>query len=45
MDVQYEKNYVKPTDPNFVYDKRMSFTKAAADDKAGSDSWDEDEDF
>jgi len=32
---------VKPTDPNFVYDKRKEFRPASD----GDDSWDEDNDF
>lgn len=25
MDILYEKNFIKPNDPKFVYDKRMKF--------------------
>ena len=41
MDKKYEQNFVKPTDPNFVYDKRKEFKPPAT----GDDSWDEDADF
>ncbi|CDW80508.1 UNKNOWN [Stylonychia lemnae] len=40
MDKKYEQNFVKPTDPTFVYDKRKDFKPPAS----GDDSWDE-EDF
>lgn len=29
MDEQYNKNFVKPNDPNFVYDKRINFKQPA----------------
>jgi hypothetical protein len=39
MDKVYEKNFVKPTDPNFIYDKRVEFkaSKGKIDE-----SWDDD---
>lgn len=41
MDKTFDKNYVKPTDPNFVYDKRKEFK--VVESYKDSDSWDEDE--
>lgn len=41
MDRIYEKNFVKPGDPNFVYDKRKQFQMPK---NAGlEDSWEEEE--
>ena len=41
MDKIYEKNFVKPGDPNFVYDKRKQFQMPK---NAGlEDSWEEEE--
>jgi len=37
MDQEFQKRQVKPTDPGFVYDKRMEFQRA----EEGDDSWDE----
>lgn len=43
MEKTYEKNQVKPTDPNFVYDKRKQFTKINNDN--ADDSWDENDEY
>jgi hypothetical protein len=37
MDKVYEKNSVKPNDPNFVYDKRIQFKEPAKVEE----SWEE----
>jgi CEP19-like protein len=39
MDKQYEKNFVKPNDPNFVYDKRIEFKQPVNVEE----SWEEEE--
>lgn len=40
MDKHYEKNFIKPTDKNFEYDKRVDFSKVQRVDE----SWDVDGD-
>ena len=40
MDVLFEKNFIKPNDPKFVYDKRKEFKSTAVVDE----SWDDDDD-
>ena len=37
MDQLYEKNFIKPNDPNFVYDKRIQFE--TPDEVPLEDSW------
>jgi hypothetical protein len=37
MDKVYEQHFVKPTDPTFVYDKRVEFKHASSDVE---ESWD-----
>lgn len=39
MDQTYERNFVKPNDPNFVYDKRIQFKQASPDEV--EESWEE----
>ena len=39
MDKKFDLNFVKPTDPNFVYDKRKEFKPSQVEDE--DDSWDE----
>ena len=41
MDKVFNAKLVKPTDPGFVYDKRIDFAQSGDLDN----SWDEDEDF
>eukprot|EP00347_Sterkiella_histriomuscorum_P023215 403335509 len=46
MDKKFDKNFVPPTDPNFVYDKRKEFKPSTTKiSGGGDDSWDEDNDF
>lgn len=37
MDIQYEKNFIKPTDPNYVYDKKVDFSN----DNLETNEWDD----
>ena len=39
MDKMFDKNFVKPNDPNFVYDKRMHFKPPAKVDVEDSWEW------
>ena len=39
MDKVFDKNFVKPNDPNFVYDKRMQFKPPAKVDVEDSWEW------
>lgn len=39
MDMKFDVNYVKPDDPNFVYDKVVDFSQQKKDTQ---NSWDED---
>lgn len=40
MEKIYEKNFVKPNDPSFVYDKRVEFKNNAGN---FAESWDDDD--
>lgn len=40
MDKDYQKNFIKKGDPNFVYDKKVDYSKVAKVEA----SWDDDED-
>ena len=43
MDMMYEKNFVKPGDPGFVYDKRKQFHMPKNSNSGLEDSWEEEE--
>ncbi|GLH01474.1 hypothetical protein R5R35_004332 [Gryllus longicercus] len=45
MDMTFNKNRVKPTDPNFVYDKRVDFSESEKKRESGWDTEDVDDDF
>ena len=45
MDKVFDKNFVKPSDPGFVYDKVVDFSKNNKEDNSWDKSGDDDEDY